>query len=76
MLNQNQMASRNMMQVKQIMNNLRTIGNPQAMLQQMPQYKEMIEFVNANGGDARSAFFAKAKEMGINPSDVLSQLRD
>ena len=64
------------MQVKQIMNNLRTIGNPQAMLQQMPQYKEMIEFVNANGGDARSAFFAKAKEMGINPSDVLSQLRD
>ena len=65
-----------MMQVKQIMNNLRTIGNPQAMLQQMPQYKEMIEFVNANGGDARSAFFAKAKEMGINPSDVLSQLRD
>ena len=46
------------------------------MLQQMPQYKQVMDYVNANGGDAESAFYAKAKEMGIDPEEVLKAMRN
>ena len=58
-------------QVKGIMN----AGNPRAMLAQMPQYRNVMDYVNSNGGDPREAFYKKAQEMGIDPSAILSQLR-
>lgn len=58
-------------QVKGIMN----AGNPRAMLAQMPQYRNVMDYVNNNGGDPREAFYKKAQEMGIDPSAILSQLR-
>lgn len=54
---------------------IKAVGNPQAMLQQMPQYRQVMDYVERNGGDAQKAFYAKAQEMGINPDDILSQLR-
>ena len=45
------------------------------MLQQMPQYRQIMDYVNANGGDPQKAFYQKAQEMGVNPDDILSQLR-
>lgn len=51
------------------------MGNPQMMLQQMPQYKQVMDYVNQNGGDAKSAFYSKAKEMGIDPNEVLKAMR-
>ena len=55
---------------------LKAIGNPQMMLQQMPQYKQVMDYVNQNGGDAKSAFYAKAKEMGVEPDEILKVLRN
>lgn len=45
------------------------------LVQQMPQYNQIMNYVNANGGDAQTAFYKMAGEMGIDPEDVLSQLR-
>lgn len=55
---------------------IKSMGNPQALLQQMPQYKQIMEYVNANGGDAKSAFYAKAQEMGINPDEIVKAMRN
>ena len=42
------------------------------MLQQMPQYRQVMEYVNQNGGDAKSAFYAKAKEIITENRAVLN----
>ena len=60
----------------QMVQSLKAIGNPQMMLQQMPQYKQVMDYVNQNGGDAKSAFYAKAKEMGVDPDEILKVLRN
>ena len=60
----------------QMVQSLKAIGNPQMMLQQMPQYRQVMEYVNQNGGDAKSAFYAKAKEMGVDPDEILKVLRN
>lgn len=66
-LNQNRLA--------QIVNQIKSMGNPQMMLQNIPQYKQAMDFVNACNGDAKSAFYAKAKEMGINPDEIVEAMR-
>ena len=45
------------------------------MMQQMPQYREVMDYVNQNGGDAKTAFYNKAKEMGVDPNEVLKAMR-
>lgn len=46
------------------------------MMQQLPQYRQVMDYVNANGGDAKSAFYAKAKEMGLDPDEVIKAMRN
>lgn len=65
----------NTTQIARTVSQLKALGNPQAMLQQMPQYNQVMEYVQACGGNPQDAFYKKAKEMGINPEDILSQLR-
>ena len=69
----------NVQQIKSMMNLVRGAQNPTAMLQSMiyqnPQLREVVEFVNQNGGDARSAFYAMAKQKGVDPEQILSILR-
>lgn len=50
-------------------------GNPAQLLMNNPQMREIMEYVQANGGDAKAAFYKKAEEMGIDPDAILSQLR-
>ena len=45
------------------------------MMQNNPQYKQVMDYVNQNGGDPQKAFYAMAKEKGVNPEDILNQLR-
>ena len=59
----------------QMVQNLKAIGNPQMMLQQMPQYKQVMEYVNQNGGDPKTAFYKLASEMGVDPESILNQIR-
>ena len=69
------LANLNQNRISQMVQQIKSVGNPQAMLQQMPQYRQIMDYVNANGGDPQKAFYQKAQEMGVNPDDILSQLR-
>ena len=77
-LNQNRMAQ-NLQPIKNMMNMLRGAGNPSMMLQQMtaqnPQFKQAVDYVNANGGDAKAACYKLAKENGINPDEILQMFK-
>lgn len=37
--------------------------------------QQAMEYVKANGGDARAAFYKLAQEKGVNPESILSRLR-
>ena len=63
----------------QMLNMVRNAGNPQAMLNQMvqtnPQMKQVIDLINANGGDPKSTFYKMAEQKGIDPNSILNRLR-
>ena len=62
-----------------MMQMIRSSGNPQAMLQQMmqnnPQYQQVMQLVNQAGGDPKQAFYQMANQMGVNPDEIISMLR-
>lgn len=58
-----------------MMNKVREIaaamkGNPQALLQSNPQVQQLIQ----QHGSAQNAFYALARQMGIDPNEVLKTL--
>ena len=61
--------------IKQLMQMAQAMQNPQAAIQQIPQLKQAMEFVQQAGGDPRQAFYALAKQKGVDPEQILSQLR-
>lgn len=69
----------NLGRIKNMMNTVRNAGNPQAMLMNMaqnnPGIKQAMEVINQSGGDPQKAFYALAEQKGVNPEDILSQLR-
>lgn len=69
----------NLGRLKNMMNTVRNAGNPQAMLMNMaqnnPGIKQAMDFINQSGGDPQKAFYALAEQKGVNPEDILSQLR-
>ena len=66
-------------QIKQMMQAFRSAGNPQAMLNQLiqtnPQMKQVMDFVKASGNDPKAAFYRLAEQRGINPQDIIDQLK-
>ena len=72
-LNQTKLAP-----VKNMINMLRSSGNPQMMLNQMaaqnPQMKQVMDYINQNGGDPQRAFYKMAQERGVDPNEILKQL--
>lgn len=70
------LAGLNQNRVVQIINQIKSMGNPQMMLQQMPQYRQISDLIKAGGGDAKSVFYAKAKEMGIDPDEIVKAMRN
>lgn len=69
----------NLSQIKNMMNMVRSAGNPQAMLQSMvqnnPQMQQVMNIVNQAGGDPKIAFYKMAEEKGVDPEQILSMLR-
>ena len=69
----------NLSPVKNMMNMVRSAQNPQEMLNSLmsknPQIRSAMDYVNANGGDAKTAFYNMAKEKGVDPNSILNQLR-
>ena len=60
----------------QTISQFKSMGNPQMMIQQMPQYRQVLDYVKSNGGDPKTAFYKKANEMGFDPDEVLKALRN
>lgn len=58
---------------------LQSSNNPEAMLQYLmtsnPRFKEVMNLVRANGGTPKDAFYALAKQKGINPDEIISLLK-
>ena len=63
-------------QIKQMMQMVK--GGPQGMVQNMlqnnPQYKQIMELVRQNGNDPRKAFYSLAKQKGIDPDEIIKEL--
>lgn len=52
------------------------IGNLQRMIDtNAPQYKQAMEIVRQNDGDAQKAFYALAKQYGIDPQEILKMIK-
>lgn len=72
-------VNNNLSQIKQMMNMVRSAGNPQAMLQSMvqnnPQMKQVMDIVGQSGGNPKAAFYKMDEEKGVDPEQVLSMLR-
>ena len=49
-------------------------GNPMALMQG-PQYNQAMQLIQQAGGDPRAAFYALARQKGVDPDQVLSMLR-
>ena len=71
--------SGNLQKVKQMMDTIKSARNPQAMLQNMinqnPQYKQVMDYINKNGGDPKTAFYKLAEQQGVNPDDILNMFK-
>lgn len=66
-------------QAKSMINMLKNAGNPQALMKNMisqnPQMKQAMDYVNANGGNAKEAFYKLAQERGMNPEEIMKALK-
>ena len=69
----------NVQSLRQMANAVRNSQNPQMMLMQLaqsnPQMKQAIEYIGQNGGNAKEAFYALAKQKGVNPDTILNMFR-
>lgn len=69
----------NLPQIKQMMNMMRSARNPQLALQslinQNPQMKSVMSYIQQNGGDPKTAFYKMAEQQGVNPNEILNMLK-
>ena len=61
------------------MSMLQGTRDPQAMLQAMaqnnPQLKQVMDIVQKHGGDPMTAFQAEARARGMDPNQIMNMLR-
>lgn len=61
-----------------MLNSIRNSPNPQMALQSViqanPAYQNVLNYINQNGGDARTAFYNLAQEKGIDPTQITQML--
>lgn len=64
-------------QVKQMMNMFRASSNPQQMLMQAAQQNPTIGTVMqmCNGKNPKDVFYEQCQKMGVNPDEIINQLR-
>lgn len=63
--------------VKRMMNMLQFAQNPQRAIMQIAQNNPALGSVMqlVNGKDPKSVFYAECQRRGINPDDIINQLR-
>lgn len=68
----------NINNIQNVMNMVRSSGNPQAMLMQMakqnPQVRQAMD-IASKYGNPKEAFYAEAQKRGIDPNTILNQLK-
>ena len=66
-------------QIRQLAQLVRSASDPQAVIAQLmqtnPQMKQVMDFVRSSGGDPKRAFYSLAQQKGVNPDDILNQLK-
>lgn len=69
----------NIQQLKGMLSNIQNSANPQKMLNELicrnPKMKDVMNIVQKYGNNPKDAFYALAKEKGVNPDEVLNALR-
>ena len=64
-------------QIKQLMNMVNGSGNPQQAImqaaQQNPQLAQIMKM--CQNGNPQQLFYALCQQKGVNPNDILNQLR-
>ena len=64
--------------IAQVYKTIKAATNPVAALMQrfsQSQIGQVMNYVKQNGGNAQQAFYNLAKEKGVDPNDILNQLR-
>lgn len=65
--------------IKEIYKTVHGAADPVALINGMMEknsvMRDTLSLIRQNNGDAQAAFYAKAKEMGIDPEQILSILR-
>ena len=62
--------------VKQAMSMAQAAANPNAMVQRLlSQNPQVQQLIQQAGGDPKKAFYTLAQQMGVDPEQILSQLR-
>ena len=63
---------------KGLFNQIKNSSNPNAIMQQLltsnPRFQEVRNYINQNGGDAKTAFYNLAAQKGVDPNNFLNQL--
>lgn len=62
-----------------MMQQIKNSSNPQQAMQNLiqsnPNFQNIVNYINQNGGDAKTAFYNMAAQKGVDPNSILSQLR-
>ena len=62
-----------------LMNQVKNSSNPRAMMEQLlvnnPNFQNVMNYINQNGGDAKTAFYNLAAQKGVDPNSILNQLK-
>lgn len=65
--------------VKQMIGMFQGKGDPQALIQsvaaQNPQMQGVLKMINESGMSPKDFFMKKTKEAGLNPDDIIGQLK-
>lgn len=68
-----------MQQIKNLMNTVRMAKNPQFAINQLmsnnPRLQQAMLLVQTMGGNPEQAFYTYAKQMGVDPNEVLNTLK-
>ena len=63
-------------QAKQMMQAIKSSGNPQALINQMAsQNPQLNQIIQQYGGDPKTAFYKYAEANGVNPDDILRMMK-
>ena len=65
--------------LSQIAGMIKAAKDPMAAInnlaQQDTRMQQVMQYINQNGGNAEAAFYNLAKEKGVDPKEVLSQIQ-